>query len=37
MWGERKTQYLLIRVGKGIGPTTLAPVFAAVSTISEAD
>src|SRR5262249_37047500 len=32
--GERSTQYLLILVGRGIGPATLAPVRLAVSTIS---
>src|SRR4029079_6714854 len=36
-WGERSTQYLLIFVGNGIGPATLAPVRLAVSTISPAD
>src|SRR4029079_1132848 len=35
--GERSTQYLLILVGSGIGPATLAPVRFAVSTISPAD
>src|SRR5262249_35173498 len=35
--GERSTQYLLIFVGNGIGPATLAPVRLAVSTISPAD
>ena len=34
MCGERSTQYLLILVGSGIGPATLAPVRLAVSTIS---
>src|SRR5207244_8651935 len=37
MCGERSTQYLLILVGSGIGPATLAPVRFAVSTISPAD
>src|SRR6266436_60790 len=37
MCGERSTQYLLIFVGSGIGPATLAPVRLAVSTISPAD
>ena len=32
--GERKTVYLFILVGKGMGPTTVAPVRLAVSTIS---
>src|SRR5207249_7225444 len=36
-WGERKTQYLFLTVGKGMGPATRAPVLLAVSTISEAD
>jgi hypothetical protein len=36
-WGERSTQYLLILVGSGMGPATLAPVRLAVSTISPAD
>src|SRR6185312_9291858 len=35
--GERSTQYLLIFVGSGMGPATLAPVRLAVSTISPAD
>ena len=35
MWTERSTQYLLIFVGSGIGPATLAPVRFAVSTISS--
>src|SRR5262249_14531735 len=35
--GDRSTQYLLILVGKGIGPATLALVRRAVSTISAAD
>jgi len=35
--GDLRTQYLLIRVGNGIGPTTFAPVLTVVSTISAAD
>jgi hypothetical protein len=33
----RSTQNLLMRVGRGMGPATLAPVRRAVSTISAAD
>src|SRR5213594_3657300 len=36
-WVERCTVHLLIRVGNGIGPTTLAPVRFTVSTISATD
>ena len=35
--GDLRTQYLLVSVGKGIGPDTLAPVLLAVSTILLAD
>jgi hypothetical protein len=35
--GERLTVYRSIRVGKGIGPATRAPVRFAVSTISAAE
>ena len=35
--GERSTVNLLILVGSGMGPATLAPVRFAVSTISPAD
>src|SRR5579864_1798614 len=35
--GERRTQYLFLMVGKGIGPATCAPVRFAVETISAAD
>src|SRR3989441_7081807 len=36
-WVERCTVHLLMRVGNGIGPTTLAPVRLTVSTISATD
>src|SRR5581483_39566 len=36
-WGDRRTVYLLIFVGNGIGPATLAPVLFTVSTISPTD
>jgi len=35
--GDRRTQYLLIPVGRGMGPATRAPVRLAVSTISLVD
>src|SRR2546426_4836644 len=35
--GERRTQYLFLTVGSGIGPATCAPVLFAVETISLAD
>ena len=37
MWGERITQNRLMRVGRGTGPTTAAPVRSAASTICTAD
>ena len=37
IWGDLRTVYLSILVGKGIGPLTCAPVLLAVFTISIVD
>jgi len=36
-WGERKTVKIFLRVGRGIGPVTTAPVLRTVFTILSAD
>jgi len=36
-WGERKTQYIFLLVGRGIGPMAEAAVVTAVSIILSQD